>query len=70
MKKVRFDLIINYKDNVFSHKRINFPDCFSVFDVRVFLNNSHRLLDIGDIIHNMDNVEYIRIWESEEVEDE
>lgn len=36
--------------------------CNSVSDVRSWLNESHRFINIGDRIINLDNITHIKVW--------
>lgn len=65
----KFDLnfYITGNDKALSATGIIFDNCFTVGDVRLWINKSQDFINIGDHIINKRNISHIYITETKEV---
>ena len=58
---MKFNIVFYYSGYDIRHKKIDLKGCESIKDVRTWLNVHNKFVNIGDIIHNLDRVDYIKI---------
>lgn len=63
---MKFDLVVHFVDGEYKHfYKINYPQCSNTTQVREWFNKAIRFMNIGKVIVNVNNINYMTVTESE-----